>query len=229
MTIKIMQDFGVIVDFDGSRIFIQSGQEYNNLNEYYIEPDFSSACYFWALGALSKSAVSTNTIEQSSLQTDFNFLTILKKIGAKIEVKKDVISVCRNKIKGITIDMMDMPDQVPTLAVIALFADTKTIIKNIEHLQYKESNRINALVEELSRIGANVSYNKGALVITPLNKIPGSITLNSHHDHRLVMAFHILKLIFPQISITGSPSVEKSYPDFLKDIKSIKTLKSYYS
>jgi len=222
MTIKIMQDFGVIVDFDDSRIFIQSGQQYNNLGEYHIEPDFSSACYFWALGALSKSTVSTNTIEHTSLQSDYDFLTILKKIGATIEIKKDRVQVNRNEIKGITIDMTDMPDQVPTLAILALFADSKTIIKNIEHLKYKESNRINAIIAELSKIGANITYKNNALTITPLNNIPGSVTLNSYHDHRLVMSFHILKLIFPQITITNSISVEKSYPNFLNDIKSIK-------
>ncbi|MBT3755874.1 MAG: 3-phosphoshikimate 1-carboxyvinyltransferase [Candidatus Cloacimonetes bacterium] len=222
MTIKIMQDFGVIVDFDGSRIFIQAGQEYNDLSEYNIEPDFSSSCYFWALGALSKSAVSTNTIQQTSLQPDYNFLTLLKKIGARIEISKNKIEVIRNEIKGITINMRNMPDQVPTLVILALFADSKTKITNIEHLKYKESNRIEALEVELLRIGANVSYENGTLTVMPLNSIPGSVTLNSYHDHRLVMAFHILKLIFPQITITNSSSVEKSYPNFLNDIKSIK-------
>ena len=222
MTIRIMQDFGVIVDFDGSRIFIQAGQEYNDLCEYNIEPDFSSACYFWALGALSKCAVSTNTIQQTSLQPDYNFLIILKEIGAKIEKSKNKIEVIRNEIKGITISMIDMPDQVPTLVILALFADSKTKITNIEHLKYKESNRIKALEVELSRIGASISYENGTLTIIPLNNIPGSVILNSYHDHRLVMAFHILKLIFPQITITNSSSVEKSYPNFLYDIKSLK-------
>jgi 3-phosphoshikimate 1-carboxyvinyltransferase len=118
--------------------------------------------------------------------------------------------------------MRNMPDQVPTLVILALFADSKTKITNIEHLKYKESNRIEALEVELLRIGASVSYENGTLTVIPLNSIPGSVTLNSYHDHRLVMAFHILKLIFPQITITNSSSVEKSYPNFLNDIKSIK-------
>ncbi|NQT65175.1 MAG: hypothetical protein HQ554_03240, partial [FCB group bacterium] len=114
MTIKIMQDFGVIADFDGSRIFIQAGQEYNDIDEYTIEPDYSSACYFWALGALSKSVVSTNVLNKTSLQPDYQFLTILEKIGAKIKVEKDKISVSRGELKGISIDMKNTPDQVPT-------------------------------------------------------------------------------------------------------------------
>ncbi len=223
MTIKIMRDFGIIAGFDGRRIFIKAGQKYNDLEEYKIEPDYSSACYFWALGALSRSVVSTNTINTTSLQPDYKFLKILEKIGAKIEVGKNKISVSRGKLKGISIDMRDMPDQVPTLAVLALFADSKTTIINIEHLKYKESNRIEALITELSNIGANVNYNNGILTINALDIIPKAITLNTYKDHRLVMAFHILKIIFPQISINNTSSVDKSYPKFLDDIKTLKS------
>ena len=223
MTIKIMQNFGVIVDFDGSRIFLQAGQEYNDLSEYLIEPDYSSACYFWALGALSRSMISTNTINNTSLQPDYNFLTLLEKIGAKISIEKDKISICRGRLKGISIDMKDIPDQVPTLAVLALFAESKTTITNIEHLKYKESNRIDALVTELSRIGVNISYENGILSINPLDRIPGNETLDTYYDHRLVMAFHILKIVFPQLTVTNASSIVKSYPNFLYDLKSIKS------
>ena len=212
----------IIADFDGRRIFIQAGQKYNDLAEYFIEPDYSSACYFWTLGALSKSVVSTNIINKVSLQPDYKFLTILENIGANIIFKKDKISVSRGKLKSITVDMKNMPDQVPTLAVLALFADSKTTITNIEHLKFKESNRIEALITELSRIGAKIQYENGILTINPLDKIPGNITLNTCYDHRLVMAFHILKIIFPQISITNTSSINKSYPNFLVDIKSLK-------
>jgi len=221
MTIMIMRDFGVIVDFDGKRIFIKAGQKYNDLEEYKIEPDYSSACYFWALGALSRSVVSTNTINTTSLQPDYKFLTILINIGTKIEIEKDKICVSHGKLKGISVDMRDMPDQVPTLAVLALFADSKTTITNIEHLKYKESNRIEALITELSRIGADINYKNGTLTTNPLNHIPEVITLNTYKDHRLVMAFHILKILFPQISINNTSSVDKSYPNFLDDVKSL--------
>ncbi|MDA3814716.1 MAG: 3-phosphoshikimate 1-carboxyvinyltransferase [Candidatus Cloacimonetes bacterium] len=222
MTIRIMQDFGVIADFYGSRIFIHAGQEYNDLDEYTIEPDYSSACYFWAFGALSKSVVSTNALNQTSLQPDYQFLTILEKIGAKIKVEKDRISVSRGELKGISIDMKNTPDQVPTLAVLALFAESKTQIKNIEHLKYKESNRIETLISELSRLGVNISYNNGVLTVNPLDRIPGNEILATYNDHRLAMAFHILKIIFPQITITNASVIAKSYPNFLNDLKSIK-------
>lgn len=220
MTVKIMQDFGVIADFDGSRIFIQKGQEYSDVSDYAIEPDFSSACYFWAIGTLSRSKISTD-YRHTSLQPDQGFLNILKKVGANIEIADYKVFVKRDKINSVQENMMNLPDQVPTLAILALFANSKTVISDIEHLQYKESNRIKILVTELSKINAKIFYKDGLLIINPLNKIPGRITLNSYNDHRLVMAFHILKLIFPQISITNTSSVAKSYPNFLYDIKSI--------
>ena len=221
MTIKIMQDFGIIANFDGKRIFIKAGQKYNELEEYIIEPDYSSACYFWALGALSKSVISTNSNNRTSLQPDYKFLTILENIGAKIEINKDKININNRKLKGISIDMKNMPDQVPTLAVLALFANSKTLITGIEHLKYKESNRIEAIKKELSSIGANILYENGELTINPLDKDPGNVTLNTYNDHRMIMAFYILKIVFPQISIANTSPVDKSYPNFLNDIKTL--------
>ncbi len=157
------------------------------------------------------------------MQADYEFLSILEKMGAKIVIGEDKISVSRGELIGISVDMINMPDQVPTLAVLALFADSKTTIINIKHLKYKESSRIDALVAELSSIGAKISYNGGMLTINPLSRIPGNETLGSYNDHRLVMAFHILQMIFPQIIVTNASSVDKSYPNFLNDIKSIKS------
>lgn len=222
MTIKIMCDFGVIVIFENNRLFIRAGQQYRALSEYNIEPDYSSACYFWTLGALSRSIISTNTIDSKSIQPDYKFLTVLKKIGAKIEVDKNKISVCRGELKGISIDMKNMPDQVPTLVILMLFTSSKTIITNIEHLKYKESNRIEALVSELYRIGVDLSYLNGMLEINPLTRIEETGTLNTYGDHRLVMAFSILKMFFPKINITDTHTVDKSYPNFINDLRSLK-------
>jgi len=222
MTIKIMQDFGVIAEYNGKRIFIEAGQEYNELGEYDIEPDFSSAAYFWALGALSRSVISTNNVNHNSIQADHGFIEIIKNMGAEVKIEKNKISVTKNRLRGISVSMRNMPDQVPTLAVLALFADSQVVIKDIEHLKYKESNRIKALITELTRLGAKISYEDGILTINSLDSIPGSLILKTFGDHRLVMAFHILKMVFPQIMISDVLSVAKSYPNFLEDIKSIK-------
>ena len=222
MTLQIMSDFGIESEFSlNNKIKIQSGQEYFNLSDFYIEPDFSSACYFWALGTLSNNNICTSNWYLDSVQPDFKFLGILKKMGAEISDEDDRICVKRKKLNGIEIEMRNMPDQVPTLVVLSLFADSKTIIRNISHLRFKESDRISALLNEIKRIGGKIEFKKNSLIIHPLTKPPKDVFLETYNDHRIVMAFSILKAIFPYIIIKNMNSVTKSYPDFFFDLDSI--------
>ena len=219
-----MKDFGIESEFKRNRIFISTHQDYVNPGEYYVEPDFSSACYFWTLGALSSFPIYTEGNKQMNIQPDFQFLKILRKIGANVQFKSNYISVERGKLMGIDIDMKDVPDQVPTLAIISLFAESPTKIKNIHHLKYKESNRISCLISELQKIGCNIRYEKEVLIIHPLKKKPSNKKLRSHQDHRLVMAFYILKSKFPYLSISDEQVVKKSYPDFIAQFNSLKLI-----
>ncbi len=221
MTAAIMRDFGVKCKFTKNTIIIESGQEYSNPGIYKIEPDFSSAGYFWALGALSNKEVCTNCISGNSLQPDFQFLSILEKMGANVNKSSKSVCISHCLLKGIDLEMKDIPDLVPTLAVLALFADSSSYLRNIVHLKYKESNRISALVSELSRIGANIEFTDESLIIHPLCHQPASVELDAHNDHRLVMAFHILKAVFPHISINNNEIVKKSYAYFLNDFNQI--------
>ncbi len=224
LTQKIMKDFGAESEFQRNRIFVPANQQYKNPEEYHIEPDFSSACYFWALGALSSNPIYTESSKKMKIQPDFQFLKILSKMGAKIQRKPNYISVSKGNLVGIEIDMKDIPDQVPTLAVLSLFAESKTKIKNIHHLKYKESNRIFGLVKELQKIGCNIKYEKEVLLIHPLKKKPLKAKLHSYQDHRLVMAFYIFKTKFPYLTISDEQVVKKSYPDFFEDIKGLKLI-----
>lgn len=221
MTAAIMRDFGVKCKFTKNKIIIESRQEYANSGIYEIEPDFSSAGYFWALGALSNKEVCTSCISGKSLQPDFQFLSILEKMGASVNRSSKSVCISRGSLKGIDVEMKDIPDLVPTLAVLALFANSSSQLRNIAHLQYKESNRISALMSELSRIGANTEFVNENLIIYSLNNKPPALELDAHHDHRLVMAFHILKAIFPYIGINNKEIVTKSYAGFLDDFNRI--------
>lgn len=224
LTQEIMKDFGVESEFKRNRIFVPANQQYKNPEEYYVEPDFSSACYFWALGALSSFPIFTEGGSKKYFQPDFQFLKILSKMGAKIQRKPNYMSVRKGNLIGIEIDMKDIPDQVPTLAVLSLFAESKTKIKNIHHLKYKESNRISGLVNELQKIGCNIKYEKEVLKIYPLKKKPLQAKLYSYQDHRLVMAFYILKTKFPYLTISDEQVVKKSYPNFFEDLKALKLI-----
>ncbi|MBT3169208.1 MAG: 3-phosphoshikimate 1-carboxyvinyltransferase [Candidatus Cloacimonetes bacterium] len=225
MTISIMNDFGIKVEKNGRNIFVKAGQNYKNLTTYEVEPDFSSACYFWAFSALTGKKIEIKTSVKKSIQPDFNFLQILGKMGAKINFQNNVIWIEKDRLNGIEIDMSTMPDQVPTLSILALFASSKTVIKNISHLQFKESNRIENLIFELSKIGAKIVFQNGKLMIEPLNNILKNAKLKTFNDHRLVMSFHLLKALIPNIQIENFNAENKSFPKFFEEFNKLLTQK----
>jgi len=112
-----------------------------------------------------------------------------------------------------------MPDQVPTLAVMGLLASSKMEISNISHLQYKESNRISALMQEIKRCGGRAEYIDDCLTVYPLPKVTEQVIIDSHEDHRLAMAFAILTLKFPQVKIADQQVANKSFPGFWQEFK----------
>ncbi len=112
--------------------------------------------------------------------------------------------------------MGNIPDQVPTLAVLALFAENKTRITNVEHLEYKESSRLTILNRELKKIGAVVRIGKSFIEIEPLRKIPKNIILDPENDHRLAMAFHLIQSQFSHLKIINLDCINKSFPEFLR-------------
>lgn len=215
LTIQMLKSCGIIIKEESQKITLKQSA-INIPNNYKCEPDFSSACYFWALGALSNNYVGIKTDLQSSFQADYKFYDLLLKMGAIGKKTNEYMAVKKGELKGINVDMKNMPDQVMTLAVLAIFAQNETNTSNIEHLKYKESDRITALLTELTKIGVDISYKNNILSIKPCLKIKPA-RLNTYNDHRFVMAFTLLKTLAPQISIDASDSVKKSYPNFITD------------
>jgi len=224
MTIALMRKFSIKVTVLNDSIIINAPQKPAALTEISIEPDYSAAAYFWAMAASHDLSVSINGSRIDSTQPDAKFPEILEQMGATITDLDSNTIVTRNKLKGIEVNMSQMPDQVPTLAVLALLATTPTKITGVEHLQYKESNRIKALLTEFQRINAKANYKNGILTINPLNANPGAVTITTHHDHRLAMAFSILKLHYPQIRIDNPSVVNKSFPSFWEQFQIIKDI-----
>ncbi|RLC50747.1 MAG: 3-phosphoshikimate 1-carboxyvinyltransferase [Candidatus Cloacimonadota bacterium] len=220
MTISIMKQFGIEVKTNNNQISVAAGQKYKAIDSYYIEPDFSSLCYFWALGALSKKGVNTNYIS-ISMQPDHKFINLLRLMGADIQIDNSRISVKKNKLSGISVNMSNMPDQVPTLAVLAIFADSSTTINNIAHLKHKESDRLKAIKDEFTKLGVKVVLTRNSLQINPCRNINKNVTLKTYNDHRLVMAFSILKKNIPTISLQSVVAVKKSNPLYFKQLNLI--------
>jgi 3-phosphoshikimate 1-carboxyvinyltransferase len=214
MTIHVMDQFGIRVDREHYHRFkIPSGQKYRP-REFGVQGDASSASYFWAAAAVTGGTIVTCNIHPyTTRQGDIRFLEILERMGCTIEKGSDRVTVHGRDLSGIEVDMNDLPDMVPTLAAVALFARGRTVIRNVAHLRHKESDRLHALALEWGRIGAHVRELPDGLIIEGEAPLTGSL-VDPHNDHRLAMSLAVVALRLPHLDIQDKGCVEKSFPTF---------------
>jgi 3-phosphoshikimate 1-carboxyvinyltransferase len=212
MTLDIMQTFGVTAENDSYQKFgVQAGQVYKPQN-YKVEGDWSSASYFLAAAAVTGGDITLSGVNPDSVQGDAQFPAVLEKMGCEVKKTADSLQLIGSSLKGITINMNNMPDAVQTLAVIALFAKGETVIEGIGNLRIKETNRIEALANELGRLGAEVEAGEDFLVVKPGEYLGAEI--ETYNDHRMAMSFAVAGLKIPGVKIKNPKCVEKSFPDF---------------
>lgn len=212
MTIDIMAKLGVDIKRNGYNEFTISGQQNYRAGSFYVEPDCSQAGYFWAAAAITGSEIKVKGITKESRQGDLKLTGLLEQMGCKVNFESDGITVKGGSLIGIETDMADMPDMVPTLAVVAAFADGTTIIKNVEHLKAKESDRLSAVINELTKTGIEAKSAGSDLVIK--GGTPKGANIETYNDHRIAMSFAVLGLKTPGIFIKDEMCVEKSFPNF---------------
>lgn len=219
ITIQTMSAFGVNVLREGYRYFsIREGVAYSPC-EFQIESDASNASYFFSAAAITGGKVRVEKFNPDSLQGDTDFLRILEEMGCKVIRGEDWVEVQGGELRGIEIDMRKMPDVVPTLAVTSSFARGKTVIKNIGHLRYKESDRLTAIANELKKMGIDVEVGDGSLMIRGGSAHGADI--ETYNDHRMAMSFAIAGLVLPGIRILGEECVNKSFPTFWKTLEAL--------
>jgi len=212
LTLSVMQRFGVEVEHQGYTYFrVSGGQSYQSGN-YAVEPDCSQAGYFWAAAAISGSEIKVLGINQDSDQGDLGFIRVLEKMGCQLSFTTDGITVTGGPLKAITVDMGDMPDLVPTLAVVAAFAEGTTLMTNVAHLRAKESDRLAAVASELSNIGIKAEYGPDSIAVTGGRPIGAQI--KTYDDHRIAMSFSLAGLRIPGIKIEDEDCVGKSFPNY---------------
>ncbi len=211
ITLELMKHFGAEITNNSYKEFIVENKGYKH-SDYFIEGDASSASYFFAAAAITKGNVKVTGVNPNSVQGDIHFAEVLEKMGCKIKKGSDYIEVTGSSLKAISIDMNSMPDTVQTLAVVALFADGKTEIKNIANLRLKETDRIHALANELRKLGAEVEEKSDGIIITPKNM--KSSEIETYNDHRMAMSFAVVGLAIKGIKIKNPECVSKSFPDF---------------
>lgn len=220
ITMAVMQAFGVNVINRAYRYFsIPSGQQYQP-RSYHIEPDASSASYFFAAAAITGGSITVKHLSTDSTQGDVQFVHVLEQMGCQVGVSDLGITVSGpHQLKGIDVDMKDISDTALTLAAIAPFADSKVIIRNIEHIRWQETDRIHAMVTELRKLGVPVVEHQDGLEISPSPITPAAI--DTYSDHRVAMAFSLVALRVPGIRINDPDCVSKTFPDYFQVLQEL--------
>ncbi len=220
LTLAVMREFGVKIEKEKNK-YVVKGKNYYQGREYSVEGDASSASYFFLAAALLRRPIRVMGINRASCQGDIRLLEILEKLGCQVESQEDWVEVTGNNLShgDFTFDLNDMPDMVPTLAVLAAFRRGKTTITNVEHLRIKESNRLAAMAAELTRAGIKAKETKDGLIITGGKMKQANI--HTYNDHRIAMSFAIASLVARGIEITDKKCVDKSFPEFWDELAKI--------
>lgn len=222
MTLAIMADFGVQVERTGFERFRIQPQCYRAQDTYAIESDASAASYFFAAPAIVGGTVRVENISPQSKQGDVAFVNVLAQMGCAVEEGPDWIQISSPSIlHGVDVDMRDIPDTAQTLAAVAPFASTPTVIRGIASARVKETDRVAAMCTELTRLGVQVEEYPDGLKIYPCAEIQPAI-IHTYNDHRMAMAFALLGLRVPGVQIENPSCVNKTFPNYFDVLESLR-------
>jgi 3-phosphoshikimate 1-carboxyvinyltransferase len=215
ITLNLMAKFGVQVQRNGwQRFTIAANSVYTSPGQLCVEGDASSASYFLAAGVIAGS-VTVDGIGQHSIQGDVRFDEALSLMGGEISYGENHITAKKaNKIKAIDLDCNHIPDAAMTLAVLALFADGTSTLRNIASWRVKETDRLTAMATELRKVGASVVEGSDYLQITPPTAIKANAVIDTYDDHRMAMCFSLVSLAGVPITINDPACVNKTFPDY---------------
>ena len=220
MTVDVMRSFGADVGVSGDRLYSVAGTGYQAA-DYAIEPDASTASYFFAAAAVSGGRVGIDGLGAGSIQGDARFLDVLESMGATV-VRSATSSEVRGpmQLRGIELSMADISDTAPTLAAIAPFVRDPVRVTGIGFIRHKESDRIAAVVNELQRLGVDAIEEDDGFTVMP--GAPGAGTVETYDDHRIAMAFTVLGLMTPGLAIADPFCVAKTFPEFFDTVDALR-------
>lgn len=218
ITIKCLNDFGISVDYNNNEYIINN----NNYNEKVIniEGDYSSISYFIVL-SLFKGDIKIYNLYNKSLQPDKKIIDLINNGCNAIKVYNDYIKINKiDEIKEINIDVSEVPDLAPIISVIGIFSYNGIKIKNYKRLKFKESDRLNGIIDMATKFGANIIKNDDYILIKKnIIKKPAII---DYKDHRMIMSSIIAGLISESDTVYKNvEKINKSYPNFLNDLKKL--------
>ncbi len=226
ITMKMMQEFGAHVQICRKDEYeVLPGQAYQGDNlvgspggrEYQIEPDVSAACYFYAMAAINGGRAQVQYVHPDSSQGDIRFLDVLQQMGCSWKDTPEGIVLdgpADQVLSGGEFVMSDCSDQTMTLAAIAPFAEGPVIIRGVSHIRLQESNRIEAIVAELTRLGISCQELEDGIRIEPGN--PRGTEIQTYRDHRMAMAFAVLGTRAPGVVIDNPLCCQKTFENYFE-------------
>ena len=225
MTLKLLQEIGVETSFIGNSIIVKSKTQDSNLKTIIVESDWSSASYYYSIIALSKEGtqIALSSFKENSFQGDAILSTIYEQMGVETHFEEGKITLIKNAKpinQNIKLDLNSAPDIAQTIAVTAFGLGISCELTGLHTLKIKETDRLEALYNELSKLGASISITNDSLQIKPSNSINSNRNIATYNDHRMAMAFAPLALK-TNINIENAEVVSKSYPNFWNDLKKV--------
>ncbi len=224
MTLGLLEQIGIASSFEGNTVSVLPKKLVSE-SSITVESDWSSASYFYSITALCEEGteISLSSYRKESLQGDSVLKELYKDFGVKTIFKEDSISLVKTKtsqIADIEYDLANAPDLAQTVAVTCFGLGIGCHLTGLHTLKIKETDRLLALKNELSKLGAKVSVTNKTLTLESSNKINSEVAIDTYSDHRMAMAFAPLALK-TAIVINNAEVVSKSYPDFWKDLEQL--------
>ena len=222
ITLNVMRRFGIEVKRTGWRYFDVPAAGYRSPGRVFVEGDASSASYFLAAGALGGGPVRVEGVGRGSIQGDVRFTEVLERMGAEVSLLEDAIEVRagKGKLRAIDMDLNHIPDAAMTAAVLALFADGRSTLRNIASWRVKETDRLAAMATELRKLGADVEEGSDFLKIAP-KEVRSGIAVDTYDDHRMAMSFSLVSLAGVPVTINDPDCVAKTFPEYFEVFRSI--------
>lgn len=215
MTIKTMAEFGVQVTKTKTGFKVPGNQKYQAKN-YSIEGDWSQAAMFMVAGAIGE-PITVRGLNLKSLQGDRKIVTLLRRMGASVQLGEDEVTVSPGNLSNFDIFAAQTPDLVPILAVLGASANGTMRIFGASRLKFKESDRLRSIHNGLKKLGVNATETDDGVLIEGRNSFSGA-NLNGFNDHRIVMAFSVAAIkATGKVGISEAESISKSYPSFFDD------------
>ncbi|MCM3788286.1 3-phosphoshikimate 1-carboxyvinyltransferase [Domibacillus indicus] len=229
-TEKMIEQFGGQIRREGDRIIVHGGQTFQG-TDVYVPGDISSAAFFMVAAAITPN--SEVVLENTGLnETRTGIIDVMKQMGADITIEKTTesgeemgtITVRTSQLKGIEIGGSIIPrliDEIPIIALLATQAEGETVIRDAEELKVKETNRIDTVVNELKKLGADIEATDDGMIIRGKSSLHGG-SVSSHGDHRIGMVMAIASLLTDgAVELENHEAIAVSYPEFFDHLNTL--------